>query len=272
MILKEIVELLENKLSPKQFRLELEPYGLQYGNHNTEKVIKKVIITSDLSLEAIQYTIKKKIGLIIALRGLINSPINRFNQTLINKLTILTEYPVSLFILSFPYVATEEGVSETLANALYLQMNTIFNIKNQFGEDIPIGRICTPKLYPTQSNPFKLSDLITRVKSILNLPYIPYIGTLGQKIDKICVIGKESLNTQIIENVLQQECDCLVIGKLPYIEAVNARDARLHVIEIPMFFIEVIALKKMRNFLSLEFPSVEFVWFDSKNPFSYDIQ
>ena len=75
MFLKEIVALLEKKLSPKSFSLRPEIYGIQYGDNNENKLIRKVIITLDLSLEAIHYAIKKKVNLIISYNGLINKTI-----------------------------------------------------------------------------------------------------------------------------------------------------------------------------------------------------
>jgi len=52
---KEINSLLRYKLSPEEYKLENEYYGLEYGNKNSNSVIKKVMLTLDLNLEAIHF-------------------------------------------------------------------------------------------------------------------------------------------------------------------------------------------------------------------------
>ena len=64
MYLGEIVTLMENKVSPKLFKLNSEVYGIQYGQANTKKLVKKLMFTVDLSLEAIHFAVKNKINLI----------------------------------------------------------------------------------------------------------------------------------------------------------------------------------------------------------------
>ena len=141
MYLKEIVLLLEKKLSPKLFKLNSEVYGIQYGNSNPKKIIKKVMITLDLSIEAIHFAIIKKVNLIISYRGLIDKPIKNFNQNLVNKLSLLSKYPISIFVLNSSFIAAEEGISDTIMEALYFDLDRTFDIKNKIGEKIPIGRI-----------------------------------------------------------------------------------------------------------------------------------
>ena len=46
-----------------------------------------------------------------------------------------------------------------------------------------------------------------------------------------------------------------------------ARDIGLNLIEAPHYKNEILALKKLCNVLSLEFPHVEFVLFESKDPY-----
>ena len=61
-------------------------------------------------------------------------------------------------------------------------------------------------------------------------------------------------------------CDCYISGKIDYLDAVFARDIGLNVIETSHYQNVLLAMKKFSNFLSLEFPDVEFFLFESKNP------
>ncbi|MFX1480698.1 MAG: Nif3-like dinuclear metal center hexameric protein, partial [Promethearchaeota archaeon] len=122
MLLQEIQSILQNKLIPKKFRLNSELYGLQYCQNRTNKLIKRVMLTIDLTIEALHYAVKNKVNLIISHHSLIKNPIEEFNQNIINKLTLLTKYPISIFVLNSAFIAAEGGVSETIANALYLNI------------------------------------------------------------------------------------------------------------------------------------------------------
>ena len=267
MFLKEIVALLENKLSPKIFSLYLETYGIQYGEYNEKKIIKKILITLDLSLEAIHYAIKKKVNLIISHHGLINKAIKKFNTNLINKLSLLSRYPLIIFILNDSFIAAEGGISDTIMEKLYLELDRTFDIKNKNSIKIPLGRISIPKKYPNQKKALKLIDLINRIKTNMNLTNIFYVGDLDNVIKKICIVGGEFQNIEYLEKAIKYGCDCYISGRFNYHEAVFARDIGLNLIEISHYSNEIFAMKRLYNCLSLEFPYDEFFWFDSKDPF-----
>ena len=88
---KEINSLLRVRLSPEEYKLENEYYGLEYGGKNSNNVIKKVMLTLDLNLEAIHFATLNKVNFIISYRGLIGNPINNFNKYLVNKLSLLSK-------------------------------------------------------------------------------------------------------------------------------------------------------------------------------------
>ena len=268
MYLKEIILLLEKKLSPKLFKLNSEVYGIQYGNSNPKKIIKKVMITLDLSIEAIHFAIKKKVNLIISYRGLIDKPIKNFNQNLVNKLSLLSKYPISIFVLNSSFIAAEEGISDTIMEALYFDLDRTFDIKNRIGERIPIGRICLPKDYPNQKQPLKLEGLMKRIKTTLCVKRISYVGDLNKIIKKICIVGGDNSNMESLERALKYGCDCYISCNINYKDAVFARDVQLCLITLCYYGSEIISLKKFCNVLSLEFPYEEIFLFESKDPFN----
>lgn len=267
MFLKQLIDLIEKRIAPKEFHLNSEIYGLQYGKQDNCKVIKKVLLTIDLSLEAIHFGLKNKVNLIIAHHGLINRSIKYFNKNLINKLSLLTKFPISIFILNFPFIAAEGGISDTLAEILYLQIDKTFDIIVNDNKRVPIGRICLPRSYPNQNGEIKLEDLIKRIKVNMELEYVSYIGNLKKKINKICIVGGDTPNREYIKEALNYSCDCYISGRLNYFDAIYARDNNLNVIEISYYKNVFLALRKLVNILSLEFPYVEFLLFNSKDPY-----
>ncbi|MFX0142685.1 MAG: Nif3-like dinuclear metal center hexameric protein [Candidatus Hodarchaeota archaeon] len=263
---QELKDLLTNKLSPKAFRLNSETYGLHLDRLRNNKIIKKVMLTIDLTLEAIHFALKNKVGLIISHHSLINNPINKFNQDIMDKLFLLSKYPISIFILNSTFIAAEGGVSDTLVNVLFLKLEDVLEIKNNNGKRVPIGRICSILNYPNEQAPFTLEDLIKRIKRNLNLKSVPFVGDLGRTITKICIIGGDISNIKLIKKIVNIRCDCYISGKINYFEAILARDLGLNLIEISHYKNEILAMKKLSNVLSLEFPQVEFLFFDSKDP------
>ncbi|MHA2007437.1 MAG: Nif3-like dinuclear metal center hexameric protein [Promethearchaeota archaeon] len=268
MSFQEIQKILKNKLSPKTFKLNSDIYGLQYSHGRHDKLIKRVMLTIDLSIEALHFALQNKINLIISHHGLVQNSINTFHQHLVNKLILLNKYPISIFVLNSSFIAAEGGVSDTLVNALYLNCVKTFDIKNSKGIKVPIGRICTPKDYLNNKKKLTLEDLIKRIKTNLNLTHLLYVGDLKKIIKKICIVGGDTPNINYLKKALTLGCDCYISGNINYFDAILGRDAGLLIIGTSHYMVENLALKKLCNILSLEFPLVEFFLFESRDPFS----
>lgn len=267
MNLQVIKKYLSQNVSPKVFRLNSDTYGMQYDKGKSDRLIKKVLLTMDISLEAIHFAVKNKISLIISNNGLIHSPINKFNYILINKLSLLSKYPISIFVLSSSFFGAEGGISDTLVSALHLKLENLFEIKNNAGIKIPIGRICSPLNYINKNHIINLEDILNRIKTNLNFKAISYIGDLNKTIKKLCILGENNSNLRFIEKAVKFGCDCYISGKIDYDEGTFARDIGINLIEISPYKKGILALKKLCNILSLEFPHVEFFLFESKDPF-----
>ena len=167
MYFKDLRIILENRIAPKVFIKSNEFYGIQYGEINSNKNIKKILISLDINIESIHYAIKHKVDLIISHHGLLKTPIQHINRILINKLNLLSKYPLIIYIIGFPFIAAEEGISETISKMLYLTIDRMFKIKNKKKNLIPIGRICIPKYYPNEQDKFTLEKLLIRIKGTL---------------------------------------------------------------------------------------------------------
>lgn len=263
---KEINSLLRYKLSPEEYKLENEYYGLEYGNKNSNSVIKKVMLTLDLNLEAIHFATLNKVHFIISYRGLINKPLEYFNQNLVNKLSLLSKYPVSVFVLNSSLIAAEGGISDTILDTIYLNLDRTFDIINQNNIAIPIGRICLPKNYPNQKESLKLKDLLKRIKVNLEVEKLFYVGELNKKINRICIIGGNYPDITLLESIVSHGCDCLISCDLNYKDAIFARDIGISLIKIPHYNCEIKAMKRLSNVLSLEFPNDEVFLYESINP------
>ncbi len=266
---KELRKILENKIAPKIFKKTSEFYGIQYGDIYDEKFIKKIMITIDPSLKAIYHAIKNKVNLIISHHPLLKKPAFNFDKKLINQLNLLSKYPISIYILNSSFIAAENGISQTIADILYLKTEKLFEIKNNNGINVPIGRICSPKNYQEEKKQFHLKDLLRRIIMNFNLEIIEYVGNLEKEIKQICIVGGDSENIIYLKNALKYNCDCYISSYINYEKAIYASDLGLALINIPHYGAEFYTLKKLYNYLSLEFPFDEFIIYESKNPFKY---
>ena len=266
MNLAEINLLLSEKLSPKQFSKKSEVYGLHYYEGNEKKPIKKVILTVDLSLEAIHYAVVNKVNLIISHHGFFEGSIKNFSPNLIKKLNLLSNYPISIFVLNTPFIAAEGGISDTLMQLLYLKLEDIFMIKLKSGRKVPLGRICYPESLNLKSNSITLINILKRVKANLNMDYIQYSGVLNRILKKICIVGAEYTNEKMLVSAKKKDCDCFISFKINHHLADLACDIDLALIGVSHYQTEYLSLKKLCNILSLEYPKCEFILYESNDP------
>jgi dinuclear metal center YbgI/SA1388 family protein len=266
---KELKKILENKIAPKKYKKKAEFYGLQYGNINDNNLIKKVMITLDLSLDAIHYAIKNKVNLIISPHPLLEKPIFNFDKLLTNKLNLLSRYPLSIYVLNSSFNSSEYGVSQTIANMLYLKVEKIFEIENENGVEVPIGRICSPKQYLKEGKKFNLKDLLQRFARNYKLEIVQYSGKLQKEIKKICIVAGNKSKKDYFKKSLNNNCDCYISSNLSHEIAVFAKDVGLALINMPHCSVEFHTIKKLYNFLSLEFPFDNFLLYESPNPYDY---
>ncbi|MFW9949954.1 MAG: Nif3-like dinuclear metal center hexameric protein [Candidatus Thorarchaeota archaeon] len=266
MLFKEIKNILEKRLSPKKYLINGENYGLQYGQANNEKNIKRILLTVDLNFESIHFAILNKVNLIISYNRLITYPIRKFNNLLIKKLTLLSKYPILIFPLNSALIAAEGGISDTIMEILYLQLDKVLDIKHKNKNIIPVGRICSPKLYSESSNHITLENLLKRIKSNFMVDSLSFVGDLKSEVKKICIVGSEIKNSQYLKKAYKDDCDCFISSTINSELARLAKDFEMKLIIIPIYSILNITLKRLTHYLSLEFPYDEFLYFEVKEP------
>ena len=266
MLLEEIINFLEKNISPKCYMSRKKIYGLHYGNSKNIKNIRRVMFTVDLTIEAIYYALKNKFNLIISYYGLIKDQTYNFNSLLIKKLSLLTKFPILIFVLNWPFIAAEGGVCDTIVDLLYLDITKTFNSSNNRMDSIPIGRICTPRVYERKNNALKLVDLVKRVKSNLNMKKVSFVGNPGDIVKKVCIIALNSIQHDFLEKALEEGCSCLICEKITHENAIDAQEMGLALVEISHYNSRIITMRNVCNLLSLEFPFDEFDLFEQKDP------
>ena len=261
---KVIKNLLETRIAPKEYLINGEIYGLQYGQADDTKLIKRILLTPDLNFESIHFATVNKTNLILSYNSLINEPISKFNLTLIKKLTLLSNYPLLIYPLNSSLVAAEGGTSDTLMELLYLELEKPLEIRNNKNISIPIGRICLPKSYPENVGIITLEKLLKRIKSNLEVDCLSFVGDLKSQVKKICVIGSDINDIELLRKVTKNGCDCFVSGTINNQFANLANELELKLIQIPLYSCLNVTFKKIAQYLSLEFPYDDFIYYKKK--------
>ncbi|MBD3343031.1 MAG: hypothetical protein GF353_28295 [Candidatus Lokiarchaeota archaeon] len=266
MLLKELITLLDDEISPQTYSSEKEFHGIQYGTFKENKPIHKILITIDLNKKAIHHAVVKKYNLIISFNPLLREPILKFNSNLINKLNLLSNYPMIIYILNAAFYMGSYGIFDTIQNVLYLEIEDLLETTtNEIS--VNLGIVCKPKFYPDQEKPFLLLNLLSRIKNVISSEKIRFIGNLKCEIEKICIIRGKTINSKILNELEEIGCNCIISDQLDYQEASYLNDIGMTFLEFPRYYSTTISLKKLTNYLSLHFPREEFTYFDSENPF-----
>jgi len=271
MLYNELKIILEEEIAPKRYKNVSEFSGVQYGYVNRETLIKKILITIDLNLNVLYFAIKNKFNCVISQLPLLEKPIFKINKALINKLNILSRYPLCIYVLNSPYIASENGVSEIISKMLYLNIDRVLEVRDSKGRKNPVGRICIPMKYPKPGNSFLLKDLLNRIKNHFDLQFISYVGEMEQEITKVCIIPIETHGDNYINKAVENNCNTLVTSNIDYKQAVIAKEAGISLISIPYHKTSYYSLKKLKNYLSLKFPNDKFIFFEEKSPINYFI-
>jgi putative NIF3 family GTP cyclohydrolase 1 type 2 len=147
-----------------------------------------------------------------------------------------------------------------------LKLDKSLNIKNNKDKNVPIGRICLPNYYTQTQKTLTLDKLLKRIKSNLDLDKIIFVGESNAEVKRICIVGKETIDLNYLRKALKNGCDCYISGNFSHYIASYAKDSGINLIGISLYNCNTIALRKLHNFLSLEFPYDDFYFFEAKNP------
>ena len=255
MLSKKIAELV-----PQELGFSNDIYGLQFGNVLKDFNLHKIVICVDPSIKAILQAKKTKSYFIIAHHGLTQRSLLKFNEPVLNQIKLLSANNISLFILRSAWVAASGGISDTLSEIAGITITKRLYIDDD-GIKKPLGRIGTPI-----NNNLTLEILIRSLKRKLNSKYIEVCGKLDNKIFKIAVISGISLNEADLIEIVKNNCDTLISTDLVYSQFIFAQKLGLNVLNVPHYACDIIAMKKLKMILSLEFPRDEFFFIESGNP------
>ena len=255
MLSKKIAELV-----PKELGFNNDIYGLQFGNQLKDINLHKIALCVDPTIKVILQAKKTKSYFIIAHHGLTHRSLLKFNEPVLKQIKILSANNISLFILQSAWIAASGGISDTISEIAGLTITNRLFI-NDNGKKKPLGRIGTPII-----ENLTLDSLIQSLMRKLNLKYIQVCGKLNKKVNKIAVVCGFSLTEADFIEIVKNKCDTLISTDFVYSHFIFAQKLGLNVLNVPHYVCDMIAMKKLKLILSLEFPRDEFFFIESDNP------
>jgi dinuclear metal center YbgI/SA1388 family protein len=252
MLLAQILKKLE-ELAPQSLGLSKDIYGLQFGTKigMDKKHVTKVLLALDPSKHAIAEAVKIKANLMITHHGLTHNPVMEFNDDLLDKIRLLSENRINLFVIHTAWDAAPSGVAETFVSKCALRIVEPLNFHDG-SQKKAIGRICVPY------EPITVEKLAQRIKANLDLKYVKIHGKLDAQVNRIAVCPGKGITKESIFTAAEKECDCYITGEATYKEILDIKNFGINLIETSHYASEMPGMESLYRTLSLEFPRTEF--------------
>ncbi|MHA1727183.1 MAG: Nif3-like dinuclear metal center hexameric protein [Promethearchaeota archaeon] len=229
---------------------------LQFGSirNQKNKVIKKVIVTVDPTLESIDYARKNKGNFIICYNPLLNKELNQIDESLRGKILLLSQNNIMVYVLDSP-----EPIIETVTNILNLEIINFLGLTDKYKEDESLGRICRRKNTHRTFNEF-----INDIKRNIKMNFIRFYQGNSLPLKKIGLYIGDNLSLEKIRIAYKSGCTCIITDKISYSQAVMIRNYKISFIELSNYAIANLWFKNLTLYIGAEFPRIEVEFFDSK--------
>ena len=211
-----------SQLYPESLRCEWDNDGIMCADSLDDEV-NKVLITLDVTKEAVEYAIENGFDTIVSHHPLVFrsqksiSPLNYVQKKMID----LIQSGVRVMSFHTRLDAAEGGVNDTLCRLLGLD-----NVEVDPSE--PIGRV------GELSEEMELSAFAYNVKGELNEPVVLYSGS--NMVKKIYVVGGDGKD--LIDRAIAMGADTLLTGRGSYNTSIDAEEMGLNIIEAGHFYTE----------------------------------
>lgn len=255
MKLSEIINRLEEKF-PKSNAESWDNVGLIIGDRNKE--IKKIQISLDITLKAIEKAIDTGADLIISHHPFIFSPIKNINgdSLLGRKILKLIENKIVVYTLHTNLDSSKSGLNDFIGEKLgFFNGEIIVPIREENTECSKENENGIGRLYSLTEKE-NLLDVIKNIKEKLELKNIKISGynIENAKIKKIAVVNGSG--SSYWKKAKRMGADLLVTGDLKYHEALDANEEGMYILDVGHYesehFFHIIITDILQKYNSVE--------------------
>ncbi|WP_342252255.1 Nif3-like dinuclear metal center hexameric protein [Spiroplasma endosymbiont of Amphibalanus improvisus] len=201
MKLKEVIKKIENEF-PIALAAKWDFPGLQYGKNKFE--VKKIMICLDLTTAVLNDAISNKIDLIISHHPfLFNEKIKKIKLKYKNKIIEqLQKHQIAIYGLHTQYDSSKKGMNSKILDDLKC-------------EDVKSYRNINFIKYGKLPEEINFDDLIVKLKTIFNIPYVQFLNWDNeQKIKKIAICA--GAGGDLINKIKSDEIDVFITGEMKW--------------------------------------------------------
>lgn len=251
--ISEILDFL-TELAPTEAALEFDNVGLLLGG--AEGICRRLILTLDVSSDAVNEAALKKADLIVSHHPLIFDPIKKLNtlDPTSRKIIRLIENSVSVISMHTNLDAAEEGVSAALAHKLDMDPEHYLNDETKIGL---AGR------YPKT----KFEDFLKKTAAALGCNVLRFQKS-KEFVRKLAVCGGAGGDELV--NVKRLGCDTYLTSDIKYHVWHSAKELGISLIDAGHFETENPVINVLADKLKVKFPDAEVLISDAnRSPVSY---
>lgn len=236
----EIIKVLDN-FAPPYLVDSWDSAGFQIGDSNKE--IKKILLSLDLDNNILEYAIKNNVDMIINHHPILFMPIGNLTN-LNNKgnmISTIIKEDIVIYNAHTNLDKTIGGVNDVLAELFELKDTEILaeimendNILYGHGR---VGNI----------NKIKIIDFIYNVKKILEVDTVTVYGDIEKEIERVAVCGGSGAD--FIKEASSKNADLYITGDIKYHEAQEAIERGLVIVDAGHYHTEKVILPKLKELL-----------------------
>ncbi|HHW89711.1 MAG TPA: Nif3-like dinuclear metal center hexameric protein [Clostridiales bacterium] len=247
--LEKIIEFM-NIIAPPEQKEEGDNIGFLVGRINSE--ITKCVLCLDVTLEVIQESIELGAQLIISHHPLIYKPISSItDQTLQGKKILdVIKHNINIFSAHTNLDASEQGINDYIAGLLDLQNVQRFDTQDSAWQGGRIGEM---------KEPITLINLANKLITILQDNSIRLAGKRDKQVQKIAFISGGAGKTEYLRAAIDMGADCYISADFAHHTALEAYEKDFGLILCSHYCMERVILKRLRQFLSAQFKTVQFI-------------
>ena len=249
MTVRELYDYLNGRI-PEALSCEWDNDGLMCCP-KAEREVKKVLVTLDISSEAVKMAMKNGCDVIVSHHPLVFKPIKALttDNGVSAKLIKLVQNGISAMSFHTRLDVLPGGVNDALSDKLGLKD------VEPFGEDgVMMGRV-------GNVNENTLENFAEFVKNILGSPMVLYNGELP--VHRVAVLGGNG--DDFISAAKKCGADTLVSGRLGYHVMADAKENGINLVEAGHYFTEAPVVDYLADMVKDADESIELFFFDSNN-------
>lgn len=223
------------------------------------KIVKKVLITQDPTLDALIYANKIKANFIISRTSLNFDKLKKIDAVISKKLFLIVQSRMMIYVLNSKWDNADFGANSCLIKLFGLEIDQPF-ILNEKGKYTSYGLFCKNSISNRNFN-----ALLFDIKRNLGLEKVPYFKGSENSFKKILVSAGKRLDVKKLKKAYSYGCNCIITGELTYNELLFIKEYNMSVILISYYYSMKPGLEHLKRMLLVEFPQLDIDFFDLGN-------